>query len=81
VDPVPAGAKVPCLDHDLVAAALKLSSDPLRPRPVGAGVADKEVRRRAHSAPSAQQRHSHVRSTTTGKAVGDQAHKTASRPP
>jgi hypothetical protein len=44
-----------------------------RPRPVGAVVADEEVRRLAHPPPSAQERHLRMRSTTTGKAVGERA--------
>jgi hypothetical protein len=46
-----ARAEVPGLDHNLVALGLQLPGDPLRPGPVGAGVADEEVRRLGHPPP------------------------------
>ena len=45
-----------------------------RPRPVGAGVADEEVRRLAHPCPSAHNPLLSRRSTTRGKAAGDSTH-------
>jgi hypothetical protein len=59
------------LDDHGVSSVFELPGDPLGPGPVGAGVADEEVRRLGHPPPSAHNRLSRHRSTTTGKAAGD----------
>jgi hypothetical protein len=51
VDKVAAYLEVPGLQHRRVAGRLQLPRDPLRPGPVGGGIADKQ-RRRSHPPPS-----------------------------